>query len=78
MSNVALVSLKLAPDLYAILKALAASEDKSLSALVRETVVVNYVTTVFLVGTGDGGSGRSVPSRAARRASLRRAAEYLC
>ena len=38
MSNTALVSFKLAPDRYAVLKAMAEAQDKSLSEMVRETV----------------------------------------
>ena len=38
MSNVATVSFKIAPDRYAILKAMAASQDLSISQFVRETV----------------------------------------
>ncbi len=38
MSNVALVSFKIQPDYYTVLKALAVSQGKSLSELVRETV----------------------------------------
>ena len=38
MSNVATVSFKIAPDRYAILKALAASEGVSISEFVRRTV----------------------------------------
>ncbi len=38
MNNSALVSFRLKPDRYAVLKALAAGENKSLSELVRETV----------------------------------------
>ena len=38
MSNVATVSFKIAPDRYAILKAMAAGEGLSVSQFVRETV----------------------------------------
>ena len=38
MSNVATVSFKIAPDRYAILKAMAASQGLSVSQFVRETV----------------------------------------
>ena len=38
MSNTALVSFKLAPDRYAVLKALAEGQGKSMSEMVRETV----------------------------------------
>ncbi len=38
MNNSALVSFRLRPDRYAVLKALAEGENKSLSELVRETV----------------------------------------
>ena len=38
MSNTALVSFKLAPDRYAVLKAMAEGQGKSLSEMVRETV----------------------------------------
>ena len=38
MSNVATVSFKIAPDRYAILKAMAQGEGLSVSQLVRETV----------------------------------------
>ena len=38
MSNTALVSFKLPPDRYAVLKAIAEGQGKSLSELVREAV----------------------------------------
>ena len=38
MSNVATVSFKIAPDHYAVLKAMAAGEGLSVSQFVRETV----------------------------------------
>ncbi len=38
MSNVAVVSFKMEPDHYAVLRALAAGQGKSLSEFVRETV----------------------------------------
>jgi predicted DNA-binding protein len=38
MSNTAIVSFKVAPEQYTVLKAMAASKGKSLSELVRETV----------------------------------------
>lgn len=38
MSNTALVSFKLPPDRYAVLKAMAEGQGKSLSEMVRETV----------------------------------------
>ena len=38
MSNTALVSFKIAPEHYAVLKAMAESQQKSLSQFVRETV----------------------------------------
>ncbi len=38
MSNVALVSFKLQPDEYAVVRALAISQGKSLSEFVRETL----------------------------------------
>ena len=38
MSNVATVSFKIAPDRYAVLKAMAAGEGLSVSQFVRETV----------------------------------------
>jgi len=38
MANTATVSFKLPPDRYAVLKALAEGQGKSLSELVRETV----------------------------------------
>ncbi len=38
MNNSALVSFRLKPDRYAVLKALAEGQNKSLSELVRETV----------------------------------------
>jgi predicted DNA-binding protein len=38
MSNTAIVSFKLAPDRYAVLKAMAEGQGKSLSEMVRETV----------------------------------------
>jgi uncharacterized protein (DUF1778 family) len=38
MSNTAIISFKVAPDQYAVLKAMASSQHKSLSQFVRETV----------------------------------------
>ena len=38
MANTALVSFKLSPDHYAVLKAMAEGQGKSLSEMVRETV----------------------------------------
>ena len=38
MANTALVSFKLSPDRYAVLKAMAEGQGKSLSEMVRETV----------------------------------------
>ena len=38
MSNTALVSFKLPPDRYAVLKAMAEGQGKSMSEMVRETV----------------------------------------
>ena len=38
MSNTAIVSFKLAPDRYAVLKAMAEGQGKSMSEMVRETV----------------------------------------
>jgi predicted DNA-binding protein len=38
MSNTALVSFKLSPDRYAVLKAMVEGQGKSLSEMVRETV----------------------------------------
>jgi predicted DNA-binding protein len=38
VSNTAIVSFKMAPDRYAVLKAMAEAQGKSLSEMVRETV----------------------------------------